>query len=193
MAALNAEKTIRVPCNKCGGQRNHAVLQEHVEEWSEEDGGWWERSRYQVCKCQGCDTVRFREEYTDPTTRDDYGETTPTIRVYPERRAQRHKDNERLAKLSVVGSIYAETVAAFNADCLILAGGGLRATVEAICKERKIAGKNLEEKIDALVSNQLLAKPQADLLHEERYIGNTALHEVERPSATDVSILLEIV
>jgi hypothetical protein len=115
------------------------------------------------------------------------------VSVYPERKDQRYKINDNLAKLPVVGPIYAETVAAFSADCLILAGGGLRATVEAICKERKIGGKNLQEKIDALVSSQLLAKPQADLLHEERYIGNSALHEIERPSPSDVSIGLEIV
>ena len=117
----------------------------------------------------------------------------PQVTVYPERRQQRHLINDVITNLPIIGAIYAETVAAFNADCLILAGGGLRATVEAICKEKSIVGKNLQERIDGLVTQQLLAKPQADLLHEERYIGNAALHEIERPNASDIAIGIEIV
>lgn len=192
MSTPEIPRIVRAPCDNCGGVRNHVVLKEHLEQWREEDSGWWERSLFQICQCQGCDTIRFRVESTNP------GDVGPegyiaTVNVYPERKQQRHQANDHLAKLPVVGTIYAETVAAFNADSLILAGGGLRATVEAICKEQNIGGKTLEARIDALVSNQLLAKPQADLLHEERYIGNTALHEIERPSASDVSIGLEIV
>ncbi len=189
MGASELASTIRVPCAQCTGERNHTLLREYVEELGEFDG-WWERYRYQVCKCQGCDTVRFRKVYTDVAGHGPDGEV---VWVYPEQKNHRHVVVEQLAKLPVVGEIYSETIAAFNADSLILAGGGLRATVEAICKEHSISGKNLQAKIDALVSEQLLAKPQADLLHEARYIGNAALHEIERPSESDVAIGLEIV
>ena len=54
-------------------------------------------------------------------------------------------------------------------------------------------GKNLQGKIDGLVKQNLLAQPQADLLHEERYLGNSAVHEVEPPSRKDVEDGLAIV
>ena len=43
------------------------------------------------------------------------------------------------------------------------------------------------------MKQNLLAQPQADLLHEERYLGNAAVHEVEPPSRKDVEDGLAIV
>jgi hypothetical protein len=92
-----------------------------------------------------------------------------------------------------VGRIYSETIIAFNAGALILAGGGLRAIVEAICIDRQVSGGDLQKRIDDLVTKRLLAKPQADLLHEERYIGNAALHEIQPPAKQEVEDGLVIV
>src|SRR5262249_54121961 len=92
-----------------------------------------------------------------------------------------------------VGRIYLETVRALNAGSLILAGGGLRAIVEAICIDQKVTGGNLQKRIDNLVARGLLARPQAELLHEERYIGNAAFHEISAPAKTDVEDGLIIV
>jgi hypothetical protein len=89
--------------------------------------------------------------------------------------------------------MYRETIKAMNADAAVLAGGGLRAIVEAICKHQAVAGKNLQEKIDELVSKGLLAASQAELLHEERYLGNAALHELEPPSQRELELGLQII
>ena len=66
--------------------------------------------------------------------------------------------------------MYKETIDALNANIRKLAGGGLRATVEAICLNKNIKDGHLQNKIDELVKQQLLTTTQADLLHEERYI-----------------------
>jgi UTP-glucose-1-phosphate uridylyltransferase len=65
--------------------------------------------------------------------------------------------------------------------------------VEAICIDRKVSGQDLQKKIDDLVAKGLLAKPQADLLHEERYIGNAALHEILPPVKQEIEDELVIV
>lgn len=39
----------------------------------------------------------------------------------------------------------------------------------------------------------LLAQPQAELLHEERYLGNAAVHEVEPPARKHIEDGLTIV
>jgi hypothetical protein len=89
--------------------------------------------------------------------------------------------------------MYAETLAALNSSALTLAGGGLRATVEAICLNQGITNGSLEKKIDSLVHRQLLTSSQAALLHEERYIGNAALHEMTTPPVDDIEDGLQIV
>ena len=56
-----------------------------------------------------------------------------------------------------------------------------------------VDGRNLQAKIEGLVTKNLLARPQADALHEERYLGNVALHEIEKPTQPDLEDGLQIV
>jgi hypothetical protein len=92
-----------------------------------------------------------------------------------------------------VWKMYMETIAALNANILTLAGGGLRAVVEAICLDKEIVEGNLQKKIGELSNQNLLTKAQADLLHEERYLGNAALHEMATPTQSDIEDGLGIV
>jgi hypothetical protein len=142
----------------------------------------------------GCEAVRFREE---SWSIDDYnyntGEMEPTVTIYPEAPRSERTPVDVAHYPDAVARIYRETIGAYNVGAMILAGAGLRAIVEAICLERQAQGKNLQDKIDALVAAGLLAKPQADLLHEERYIGNSALHEMLPPTKLDVEDGLAIV
>ena len=89
--------------------------------------------------------------------------------------------------------MYMETIKCFNAGAFTLAGGGLRAIVEAICQDRQVTGKDLATKIEALVKQGYLVQAQADLLHEERYIGNFALHEMKTPTKEDLEDGLKII
>jgi hypothetical protein len=89
--------------------------------------------------------------------------------------------------------MYKETIEAINAGIRTLAGGGLRAVVEAICLDKKITDGNLQKKIEELAKQGFLTKNQAELLHEERYLGNAALHELATPSGQDLEDGLGIV
>ncbi|MFY2562219.1 DUF4145 domain-containing protein [Corallococcus terminator] len=188
-------ETVKVVCVACGGKgRNHKVLREHINTW--EDLFMWGGEKYQIVQCLGCDAVRFRAASWDSENLDpNEEEHGASIKVYPEFAA-----NSREAVIAdsaglplEVYRIYKETVLALNAGTLILAGAGLRAIVEAICLNASAPGGNLQQKINGLVSQNLLAQPQADLLHEERYLGNAAIHEVEPPSRKDVEDGLAIV
>ena len=92
-----------------------------------------------------------------------------------------------------VRKMYHETIACLNAAANTLTAGGLRATVEAICKHQKIKGRNLKKRINGLAEAGVLAQAQADYLHEERYMGNDALHELKTPSKQDLEDGLKIV
>ena len=69
----------------------------------------------------------------------------------------------------------------------------MRAIVEALCQDKNVQGGNLQEKIDNLARQGFLATPQAELLHEERYLGNAALHEIVAPSKLDVQDGFDII
>jgi hypothetical protein len=113
--------------------------------------------------------------------------------VYPESKEGSRSPIETFDLPDSIGRIYRETVIAFNAGALILAGGGLRAIEEALCQDKNVQGDNLQEKIDNLASQGFLATPQAALLHEERYIGNAALHEIVAPSKLDLQDGFDII
>jgi hypothetical protein len=187
--------TIRIRCDNCGGgARNHVILQEYTHRWGNDDACIYGESTYQICQCAGCDSIRYRTESSCSEDQDpDTGEYAITESIYPE---ELRGDREPISMHELpdsIARIYREVIIAFNAGAFILAGGGLRAIVEALCKDKAVQGKSLKEKINQLVDQQLLASAQADLLHEERYIGNAALHEILAPSKLDVIDGLEII
>ncbi len=188
-----SEKAVKIKCPECGGgSRNHKILAEIDRPWNTPWGCGGDS--YQICECVGCETVRFRNESwcsedIDPQT----GNVQTTVKVYPEHITRGRSQTDPSYFPENVARIYLETLKAYRAGSLILAGGGLRAIVEAICIDRNLVAGNLQKKIDKLAEEGLLAKPQADFLHEERYIGNAALHEVEPPAGRDIEDGLDIV
>jgi len=200
MTEIKEKKIVRVHCPKCGGgYRNHQILESHYNNWSDGDKHGDEHvsgsDHYQICQCLGCDTVRFRhtswfsEDY-DPET----GSPEEHIRVYPEVVTDGRGEVDDLGCFpEKIRLIYSETVKAFNCGANILAAGGLRAIVEAICKDQEVSDSNLEMKIDQLKAKSFLTQSQADLLHEERFIGNKALHEIESPKISDLKDGLDII
>jgi hypothetical protein len=194
MADSIEQKTVRMPCLECGGwPKNHRVVRDFSRSWSDDEGDTIAVTEYQICQCLGCDQVGFREVSTTADDFDDNGERTETVKIYPEAVRVELRPVDAKEFPDTVSRIYAETISAFNAGALTLAGGGLRAIVEAICIDRQVAGRNLSEKINDLAVKGLLAKPQADLLHEERYIGNAALHELVPPSKQEIKDGLKII
>lgn len=193
--ATNDPPIAKLPCVECGGgPRNHDVVRKYEQTWQDEEYGERGGTTHEICLCRGCDTVRFRQVSWSTYDFDpDTGEEATTVRVFPEVVGSERAPAEVGDFPDTVGRIYLETVRAFNAGARILAGGGLRAIVEAICIDQKVVGGNLQKRIDDLVAKGLLARPQAELLHEERYIGNAALHEISPPGKADIEDGLLIV
>lgn len=193
---MSQSQIVQVQCSFCGGEpRNHAVVAEHTERHDSPDGDITAWNTFQIIKCMGCDAVRFRQ-YETCTESMDYStgklDEYDTF-IFPSNALKKHQPLDATQFPADVGKMYFETVQCFNAGANTLAGGGLRATVEAICRDRNAQGGNLQNRIDALVQQGVLAQAQAALLHEERYIGNEALHEMHTPSDQDIRDGLEIV
>lgn len=195
-------KTVWVPCPACSGaNRRHLVLFEKSYGIGDEYGYEYDY-HHQLLECMGCDSVKYKRYSTSDYYRDQFGRIEELdVNIWPndgidQKRSPIHFKDNRISKGLVPDSvlkIYRETIIAVNADARTLAGGGLRATVEAICKENGLDSGSLQNKIDALAKMGLLTTGQAELLHEERYIGNAALHELATPSLEDIEDGLQIV
>jgi Domain of unknown function (DUF4145) len=211
MSAKNLDKaTIWVICAACGHHhRNHRVLFETIKRWVDEPGpgsSEIKRDYHRLAECMGCETIKYVISSMDLVQVHEFdGPDETDFIVYPDAPGNATKrpmaissddaTNARGEWLipKAVWKMYRETIGALNADIRTLAGGGLRAVVEAICLDKKVTKGTLVQKIESLASQGFLTRAQADLLHEERYLGNAALHELATPSTQDIEDGLGIV
>ncbi|HJS09406.1 MAG TPA: DUF4145 domain-containing protein [Pirellulales bacterium] len=93
----------------------------------------------------------------------------------------------------VIQQIYRQSVTAYAGEAYILAGIGLRATIEAVCNHLEISGNSLERRIDQLFKGGYISNSDKGRLHAIRFLGNDAAHEIKQPKRSDLRVALEIV
>ena len=152
---------------------------------------WW--NEYQIIQCRGCENVAFRWttssiDNIDPAT----GQLDPYVMLYPDPRTNRtpipgmehFPGKTRLA--------YLETLKALDSNLPLLTAIGLRTVIESICLEQKVAGHNLQARIDQLAAQGHLSNKQADFLHNHRFMGNVAAHEIDPAPLNHLAAALDI-
>jgi hypothetical protein len=216
----NSEKVTEEPlpvqkihCNKCGHAKNHSVLSITTDNESSRErinGNLLEFNvihTIQVLKCEDCSEYSFRKFTTNDNDVPNFPEKDEII--VP----KRFDGNIRLPETfqhvpDVIIQIYGEAVSAYNNDLNICCAGAVRAIIEAICKNKGINGgdvtdlKNpgktrfsnkMDGKIAGLAQNDVLTKTHANILHQHRFLGNEALHELGKPTKEELGIALGIV
>jgi hypothetical protein len=216
------DKKYRLFCAVCKYDTNHLVLQSVDTDGSEivghgHDGipdtiDW--SDNYQIVQCQGCDTISFRhqnwfseaQEYWGP---DDYHDGTSSY-LYPSRSKGTLINKDFYNVPRIIRRIYRETIDCFNSESYILCAAGLRAIVEGICADQNISDgpveiknadgskkverkSNLMGKIFGLCEKGILTKKNSEILHEHRYLGNEAVHELSQPSEAEIKLAIEII
>lgn len=208
------DKTYKVLCSSCKNDTKHKVLtsihEEGADPWDEYYTFQWDTD-YEIIQCLGCESVSFRSYSVDSENYDyEDGRTVGTILIYP----KRSKDTLTLKNFLNVPfnlkRIYRETIESYNYGNLTLCGAGVRALVEGLCQENGITGgtvkiqkkdgttenkrkTTLEGKINGLYQSGKLTSQNADILHEHRFLGNEAIHELSSPSKEDLNLAIEIV
>lgn len=210
-------------CATCESETNHEAIQtvdvsgsevfQYGPSENDQDSIDWS-DRYQIIKCLGCDTFSFRHRNWFSEAEESYGpydyHDGTSVRLYPQRGKDvlTAKDFYNVPKN--LRGIYKEVISCFNSESPLLCAAGLRASIEGLCAAngvddgpveiKKLDGtveikrkNNLEGKISGLHERGLLTKRSAELLHEHRYIGNDAVHDLSRPSDSDLKIAIEIV
>lgn len=189
---------VSIPCIKCSGKTAHEVVASVDQSGFVEDYDiHWER-KHQIVRCKGCKTLSFRSEASNS---DDYiqvGEDKWELdineKLYPSRiEGLKDLGNDVVYLPPDLRRVYAETTQALNNDSPVLAGIGLRALVETVCKEKNAKGKDLYDKINDLASNHVLTPSGADILHKVRTLGNKAAHEVKPHTPRQLSLAMSVV
>jgi hypothetical protein len=102
---------------------------------------------HQVVQCQGCETTSFRiaSQNSDDWEFIDHEhvELVESIELYPSRNEGRMLVKDVYLLPANVKRIYEETIKAMNNGQPVLAGIGIRAIVETICKDKQASGPNL--------------------------------------------------
>ncbi|MEM7935113.1 DUF4145 domain-containing protein [Morganella morganii] len=183
---------VKNKCNKCKLETNHDILFDKVSSGTPDEYRFIEN--YRVVKCCGCDNVSFRYEFHDEEAAypvgDDEWEVPADIDIYPPLAINKINTS---SLPNTVRNIFNETCAAISNKSLTLSGVGLRATIEAVCIEQAIPGKELKTKINNLSSKGLISKKDCSLLHSIRFIGNDAAHEITQPSIQSLNEALAII
>ncbi len=200
---------IRCHCNRCSNETNHEILMNiKVDEDEDiEDGrysiSWFDD--HQIVACRGCDTISFRQVswFSEDWNPDHNGET---YYQYPERKLMKPLEIKKLPL--EIEALYHEAIDAYNVGAHTLVAGGIRAIIEAICSAKGIKDgnvpeeanptevkkkSNLQGRIHGLHEKGYISSIQIDLLHQLRFLGNDALHEIERPKKNQIDIAFKII
>lgn len=183
---------MKIFCHQCSDKTTHIVISEKKEGSSgDEDYSWGKIHRF--TQCAGCDAFTYSiESWTESDWNYETEEMDTTWESYPQPPTlYQTMDGEEILP-EKIRLIYNETIGAIHANLSLLAGIGLRALVEGVCKHQGIRGKDLKERIEGLASAGILTKKQAEILHAHRFLGNAAAHEITPAQPTELAVALEI-
>lgn len=204
---------VQVICLTCKNRNNHKVLAsvDNIGRDStgyDDDWYYW-NSKYQIIECQGCGTISFRSENSNS---EEFDESGPIINelIYPKRTTSTWDVNEFFNIPYNLRRIYRETIDCYNNENFTLCGAGVRALVEGLCKENNVLDgeieivnndgsvvkkrvDNLQGKINGLYENGKLTKENSEILHEHRFLGNTAIHDLSTPTIEELNLAITII
>ncbi len=183
----------QIYCNRCKNETNHLNKGEHSRMYTEEEQGqliYWEEHIDRFWICAGCEQGTLEKKHTVIGDNDANGNQIYESTFYPDRKYQ-HVLRKSFIKIpNKLNILYKETVDAYNNKLSILCAAGLRALIEGICVDKGISGRNLECKIDSLTS--ILPENIVKNLHNFRFMGNEALHELNPPENRDLILAIEV-
>ncbi|CAH6905488.1 conserved hypothetical protein [Vibrio chagasii] len=194
----NDASSHRLYCKQCRCLTLHSIACSFEERGTEECGGGhsvdW-HNKNQIIQCLGCQDVSFRtvSTFSEDIEIDHEGPYHPEIIKYYPGRVEGVKSLESYLLPHTVQQIYQETVLSLENDQFILAGIGIRAIVETICKDLKAEGRDLYQKINTLKAKSIVTQEGADTLHKLRVLGNSSAHEVKAHDSRQLELALQII
>lgn len=201
---------IKVFCNNCKNKTNHEVLKEELVVFPENEDNEFYNYKYQIIRCNGCESISFRvEEESNTNYNPENDEYYIIENIYPKRTDKVISVKSFFEAPSKVRNIYKEVIASFYDNNFILCAAGVRAIMDGICSDKGILNgmvervnkgtktlikKNtLEGKIQGLLDAGFISKQNVKSLHELRFFGNDAIHELSIPSQFELEAAISVI
>jgi hypothetical protein len=165
----------------------------HVDEGNE-PAVWGE---YRLWSCAGCDTCTMEDHYSAEYMRmyvdaDSNGDTQIYESVYHPKRMSASRPIKHFVNLPPkLETLYSEVVKSNNEGLHLLCAVGLRSLLEGVCADKAIRGDNLEKMIEGMKGS--LPESIVTNLHEFRFMGNKAVHELEAPKSYELGLALDVI
>lgn len=192
------DRTYRIVCRECARKTLHSVVCSYNEDGSVESKygniliDWG--CKNQIIQCLGCETVSFRKVAWNSECMDPYNDAPVyDFTYYPAHSEGLTGAIEQDWLPLQLQSIYKETIFSIENNQYILAGVGIRAIVEAICKEKNVVGRDLYKKINSLKEEDIVTPDGAHILHKLRVLGNDAAHEVKAHTSDQLELAMKII
>jgi len=180
-----------VICGECGRRTEHEVLT-YVSSYDDgPDAAIYFADEFRTIQCRGCKTVSFCKRACGSEDVDPDGE--PSTTLFPARIEGRPALNDVNHLPFELQKIYQESRSALMEGLKVLTGIGIRAIVETVCREKNSPGKKLEAQIEGLVTLNLITRTDAEILHDLRFMGNKAAHEVKTHSTLELNLAFDVV
>lgn len=187
--------TIVIVCGECARSTVHEILAD-VRSHESYDGGniqvWQSHS---IVQCRGCLTLSFCKESECTEDWDPENDDRLLVRrdLFPGRVAGRPPLRDVCHLPWDLQKIYEEARSALMQGLPVLTGIGIRAIVETVCNERGATGANLFQKINSLVTLNLITQHEATVLHDLRFMGNEAAHKVKAHKSDELNLAFDVV
>lgn len=198
-ADLRRVKTLEIFCRDCDKITNQNVLFGVRQKFTAlgyeaEKPVLFDYIHYITLQCAGCKQISFLQRSTSDAWGDLDGELIAVDNIYPNDNVSNFlRTDEEMELPQPLSSLYGEVKKAFSNNSNILAGVGLRMLVEAVCIDRKITGRNLQEKIINLQKDGLIAVSEVPVLDKLRQLGNSSAHQIKAYSLGKLEYALDII
>jgi len=184
-------------CNQCKGYKDHYIVSQFKKHIDSSDYSNlpvdFADFEWKILFCSKCFSVTIKETFLcSESDLDSSYHLIPVEIYYPEREENSRQKKSFLKVPEVLDRIYNEIIDSYNMSIFTLCVAGIRAIIEGICVNLGIADNTLKDKINGLEINGHLGHYKADILHELRFLGNEALHELEKPSEEEIKIAIDI-
>jgi hypothetical protein len=185
--------TVIVICGECGRRTEHEVLTNVISSDHSPDADIYVSDEFLTIQCRGCKTVSFcKEGSCSEDTDPDDGQPITTRTLFPGRIEGRPPLNDLYHLPYELQTIYKESRSALMEGLSVLTGIRIRAIVETVCREKNSPGRDLAAKIGGLVTLNLITQTEAEILHDLRFMGNKAAHEVKAHSAQELNLAFDV-
>lgn len=175
-----------------------------------------EEDIFQIIECRGCERISYRQFHL--STPSEGKPQRSDEKLFPMRDSNSIDFKDFGPKIpDKIKVLYREVIVTFNNKLGVLCAAGIRAVIEGICNEKGIEGgkviinqgglpvldvdgnpktktsSNLDGKIEGLGEKGFITKNYAWTLHNLRFLGNQAVHQLDKPNEENLRLAIDII